>query len=103
MSTMAEIRAMREAYEEKIKNEGQAALKAEFAGFFEKNPKVEAIRWTQYTPHFNDGDPCTFSLHEFRYKVAGLADDGGDDGDGFYDTYGDELKGLKTAIRAFEK
>lgn len=27
------------------------------------NPKIEAVRWTQYTPHFNDGDVCEFGVH----------------------------------------
>ena len=30
--------------------------------FFEKNPSVTAIIWTQYTPYFNDGDSCEFSV-----------------------------------------
>lgn len=25
------------------------------------HPDFAAVRWTQYTPYFNDGDPCTFS------------------------------------------
>lgn len=27
---------------------------------------VCGIRWAQYTPYFNDGDPCYFSTHELR-------------------------------------
>jgi len=33
--------------------------------FFAKNPKVSAFYWTQYTPHFNDGDPCIFSAYVY--------------------------------------
>lgn len=47
-------------------------LKAEFGsivkGFFEANPIVEGIIWSQYTPYFNDGDECIFNVHE-RYGV----------------------------------
>lgn len=32
--------------------------------FFAKYPQVRAITWTQYTPYFNDGDSCEFSVHE---------------------------------------
>lgn len=32
--------------------------------FFDKNPAVTAIVWTQYTPFFNDGDTCEFSVNE---------------------------------------
>lgn len=27
---------------------------------FAKYPELKTISWTQYTPYFNDGDPCTF-------------------------------------------
>lgn len=37
-----------------------------FIEFFEKNPTVGAISWTQYTPYFNDGESCEFSRHEFQ-------------------------------------
>lgn len=30
---------------------------------FESNPGLKGFRWTQYTPYFNDGDSCTFSVH----------------------------------------
>ncbi|MCK9901332.1 hypothetical protein MXD63_14750 [Frankia sp. Cpl3] len=26
-------------------------------------PGVKAVVWHQYTPYFNDGDPCTFGIH----------------------------------------
>jgi hypothetical protein len=32
------------------------------------SPHIEAIRWQQYTPGFNDGDPCTFSISELEVK-----------------------------------
>lgn len=30
------------------------------AEVFEQHPSLDAFRWKQYTPYFNDGDPCTF-------------------------------------------
>ena len=38
--------------------------------FFETNPSIKAIVWTQYTPYFNDGDTCEFSVHEPYYSNA---------------------------------
>lgn len=32
--------------------------------FFEKNPPIKSIIWTQYTPYFNDGDTCEFFVTE---------------------------------------
>lgn len=31
---------------------------------FDALPQVEAIKWAQYTPYFNDGDECVFAVHE---------------------------------------
>lgn len=41
-------------------------LEKDFAAFFAACPEVESLSWTQYTPHFNDGDACVFSVHELR-------------------------------------
>jgi hypothetical protein len=30
---------------------------------FEKYPKLESFGWSQYTPYFNDGDTCIFSVN----------------------------------------
>lgn len=46
------------------------------------HPEVESVRWTQYTPYFNDGDPCEFSTHELYLKLVG-DDDSGENEDGF--------------------
>ncbi|UDL15302.1 hypothetical protein SEA_KUDEFRE_73 [Gordonia phage Kudefre] len=38
-------------------------------------PEVEAVRWEQYTPYFNDGDACEFGVREASLKFAdGLVD-----------------------------
>lgn len=62
--------------------EEQSALRAVFRAkaqelfkgvtkeFFEKNPGINAIRWSQYTPYFNDGDTCEFSVHEPYFTNA---------------------------------
>ena len=38
--------------------------------FFEKNPAVTAIVWTQYTPFFNDGDTCEFNVNDPYFTNA---------------------------------
>lgn len=71
------------------------------------HPRVLAVRWRQYTPYFNDGDPCEFGVGEFGVKIAKeegekfeyllVEDDDfdeddedqeGDYGDGFISDYG---------------
>lgn len=49
--------------------------------------EVVAVRWRQYTPYFNDGDPCTFSAYGFGVKLVGGAEEAGDYEDGFYNVY----------------
>lgn len=55
--------------ERKIQKElGEVAKKAFKVGYkelFEKYPDLKSFSWTQYTPYFNDGDPCYFgSWHQ---------------------------------------
>ena len=33
--------------------------------FFKTYPKVNAFAWTQYTPHYNDGEECTFRVNDY--------------------------------------
>lgn len=52
---------------------------------------VEAVRWEQYTPYFNDGDVCEFSIRDPEFKFAGVPEGAGDYGDGFVNAlYTDE-------------
>ncbi|AXH67304.1 hypothetical protein SEA_WOFFORD_133 [Streptomyces phage Wofford] len=36
------------------------------------HPNVVAVKWTQYTPGFNDGEPCTFDGHSPEVKLVGF-------------------------------
>jgi hypothetical protein len=38
--------------------------------FFEKNPSITAIVWEQYTPYFNDGEPCEFRVNSPAFTNA---------------------------------
>lgn len=38
-------------------------------GFFVANPMAESVRWYQYTPYFNDGEPCEFTVGKVRLKI----------------------------------
>ncbi len=48
-------------------------------------PGVTAVRWCQYTPYFNDGDPCVFSIYGARVAVANDTPNEGEAFDGDYD------------------
>jgi hypothetical protein len=52
--------------------------------FFDANPHVASVSWRQYTPYFNDGDACTFSVGDpiLTLRDASSADsDAGNDED----------------------
>jgi hypothetical protein len=36
---------------------------------FEKAPEIDHIFWTQYSPYFNDGSPCTFSVGDCYFVL----------------------------------
>ena len=42
---------------------GKTLLTEEFKKFFEVNPGIAKFTWTQYSPYFNDGDECVFSVN----------------------------------------
>src|SRR6478736_1430716 len=58
-------------------------------------PNVDSLRWRQYTPYFNDGEPCEFDVHEVGAKVVGGEEDGGDYSDGYFGSW--ELSYYKVA------
>lgn len=53
---------------EEMRKEHMKSLQADFNEiiklFFDECPKVQAVVWSQYTPYFNDGDECVFSVNE---------------------------------------
>ena len=54
----------------KFQQEAQLVFKGLFKEFFDKNPAVNAIKWSQYTPYFNDGDTCVFSVNDPHFTNA---------------------------------
>ena len=47
-----------------VKKTLREKMKGVFKAFFDTHPEVKTIHWTQYSPHFNDGEECVFSVHE---------------------------------------
>lgn len=41
-----------------------------FETFFELNPGINAVIWEQFTPYFNDGDECVFSVRSPTFTNA---------------------------------
>ena len=48
--------------QKKFQTEAQKLFKETTKEFFDKNPDITAFTWVQYTPYFNDGEPCEFGV-----------------------------------------
>ena len=92
MPTIQDIMAKKAEFQKELTEFGKAALSEEFKKVFDAHPDLKAIRWRQYTPYFNDGDPCTFRVGEVYAKFADTDEEEGDYGDGFESNYGDRRK-----------
>lgn len=92
-----ELTALKEAYDSKLVEEGEDALKEVFKELFEKHPRLESVTWVQYTPYFNDGDQCYFSVHDFDASISGPEEEDeetDEEDEDLYDddyTYGERL------------
>jgi len=95
-SLIAEIDRLEDARNRILSNHGADLHNEIFQmldkGIFQEYPFVDNVGWPQYTPYFNDGDPCNFSanLDEYHIRVNGMtADDGaGTDLDDFVEETG---------------
>jgi Zn-finger protein len=54
----------------KFQEQAQEMFKEITKEFFDKNPGITGVVWTQYTPYFNDGDTCEFSVNEATFTNA---------------------------------
>jgi hypothetical protein len=85
LDTLAQIKKEADA---KLRADGEAAIRGELRAIFDEHDCLEAIRWRQYVPYFNDGEACTFSIHEPEVKCGGLVMKYGEPDDGWIETYG---------------
>lgn len=67
----ARVEELKKTYAEEMQTEFQKVAKV----FFEEVPAVQAVVWSQYTPYFNDGDECVFSVHEPEFVTENFDPD----------------------------
>jgi len=48
-----------------------------------KFDEVEKVKWTQYTPYFNDGEPCVFSVGDIYVRSNKSTEEEGEEDEGF--------------------
>lgn len=106
MKWFEELQAKKAEISKQISKEGKEQLEQVFFNYLNENPKYHGVCWTQYTPYFNDGDECVFSVNNPSFVIEEIPDGADDLDDGDY--YGDSEKTVseytdehKTAIRKF--
>ena len=61
---------LKKQYREAVRKDAQPFIEEAVKQFFDKHGDVvKAVRLRGYTPGFNDGDPCVFSLRELELKL----------------------------------
>lgn len=114
MTKMQQILNAKAEYEKTVAELGKAAVAEALKSLFDAYPELTAVRWRQYTPYFNDGDPCVFRLQDVTFKQAQAEEPGEaeyEDEDDYLEGFSDlphswsdrKHTSLTLAIEAFEK
>lgn len=65
MQQIVNLRQQIESARVQMKEAAKAMMKDGTTAIFEEyGDLIHSFGWRQYTPYFNDGDPCEFSMHE---------------------------------------
>lgn len=56
---------------EKVEKQVQKEFIPVITDLLAKSDLIESIGWTQYTPYFNDGEPCTFDVNTYDLLING--------------------------------
>ncbi len=62
MSSLKKINELKKEIA-KLQKSASKEFEAECVALLAEYPMFESFGWTAYTPYFNDGDPCTFSIN----------------------------------------
>ena len=74
---LAAIEKQRAALTEQVRE----ILQSGATEIFNKYPALVSFGWKQYTPSFNDGDPCTLSVNYYDLILNGVDPNDDDDDD----------------------
>jgi hypothetical protein len=82
LKNIEELRLKMKQARESIIEEYKVAFAEGSQSVFEAHPLLLGFSWYQYTPYFNDGDPCTFRANldgqEMKYLLTDFALDDDD-------------------------
>lgn len=60
---LRELRGEQESLSKKIREKAKEMFNQFSGTVFTAHPKLVGFSWSQYTPHFNDGDECVFGAN----------------------------------------
>lgn len=83
---LSELVEQFQEFQREFQVKAREEIKKLFQKFWELNPGVNAVIWTQYAPYFNDGEPCEFNVYDPTFTNA----TGYDINDIVYDMYDGE-------------
>lgn len=63
IEALKEFKAKREALDKELADNGKRLFSEASAEIFAAHPVLVSFAWTEYAPHWNDGEPCEFSAH----------------------------------------
>lgn len=69
-----EIKTKQESLKEELRSLGENFFRKQTNNLFNDFPELEGFSWNQYTPYFNDGDPCVFHIWNSDYPDIKLTD-----------------------------
>ena len=86
MDHFADLKKEMEDLKKKMQERGQEIFREGSKIIFEQYPDLEWFSWRQYTPYWNDGEPCEFSVWDelnIRFKNAPVLDE--EEAEEYYD------------------
>ena len=78
-----EFKEKQKELEEVAKTSGKTLLTEMFKDLFDNCPELEEVRWYQYTPYINDGEPCEFSVGDMGLKFSSTKNESDEDEEDF--------------------
>jgi hypothetical protein len=99
-SEHASLKSRINALKEEMQENSKVLMKEAFREFLEKYDVVENIFWTQYTPYFNDGESCEFSVGDVYLVLKD--DEDACEYEGSTLTNKDDIASLKKTIAEIE-
>src|SRR5579872_2884278 len=72
METYEELRTKMETIRQQMKDAAGQVIREGLRSLFDQHPQLTCVGWKQYTPYFNDGDECIFSVHTSEPEINGV-------------------------------